>query len=227
MLKKIVIKIFSYLDSNRDLFFIYNNYFRFRKFAELSGDSMSGSELSRKLELECKSKDVLEFGSGGSTLLFAKFARRVVSVESDKQFLNHVQTSLERSNLDNNVKLIYANIGLIKSFGQPIQIFRYFYKSRYKSYTTVCFDQIESDFKPEIVFIDGRFRAWCAIQSALKIQNDFMIIFDDYFDRGEYHLIESVLGSPKRYCGNTAIFNIERSVIQYNFDLGKLEFDYR
>jgi len=189
---------------------------------------MSGSELSRKLELECKSRDVLEFGSGGSTLLFAKFARKVVSVESDRQFLNHVQTSLERLGLNRNVRLIYADIGLTKSFGQPIKIFRFLYKSRYKSYTKVYFDQIESDFNPEIVFIDGRFRAWCAIQASLRIQNKFIIIFDDYFNRDEYHLIESVIGSPKRYCGNTAIFNIEQNTIQNNVDdLGKLEFDYR
>ena len=61
---------------------------------------------------------------------------------------------------------------------------------------------------PDLCLIDGRFRvatfAWLYLTSP-----GLQIIFDDYFDRRYYHIVESFI-QPKERAGRIALFRIPR-----------------
>jgi len=184
----------------------------------ISANSMNGNALSIKLSEVCKFKTVLEFGSGGSTLLFAECAKKLISVESDKKFASLVNKRLKNLNYSSRASVIYANIGPTKSFGQPISCLAPLFKNKYMNYARI-FDNLDSQFNPDIVFVDGRFRVWCSIQACQKLEKDFILIVDDYFNRTEYYEIENFLGPAKVFSENTAYFEVQpKSINNSVFD---------
>jgi hypothetical protein len=170
---------------------------------------------------------VLEFGSGGSTLLLAEFAEQLISIESDKKFAAQLNKRLEDLNYS-KASVIYANIGPTKSFGQPISCLAPIFKKKYMNYARI-FDNLDSQFNPDVVFVDGRFRVWCSIQACQKLDQNFILIVDDYFDRTEYHEIEKFLGPAKMFSENTAYFEVQpKSINKSIFDaLEYYSLDYR
>jgi hypothetical protein len=194
----------------------------------ISSNSMNGNALSLKLSEVCKFKKVLEFGSGGSTLLLAEIAEKLISVESDKKYASQVNKRLKNLNYHSKASVIYANIGPTKSFGQPFLFLRPIFKRRYKNYVKI-FSNLESYFRPDIVFVDGRFRVWCSIRACQSAKNDFLLIIDDYFDRPEYHVVEKILGSAKVFSENTAFFEVRPNSLNWDHSNNFLEYasDYR
>ena len=194
----------------------------------ISSHSMNGDSLSAKLSEICKSKKVLEFGSGGSTILLAANAEKLISIESDKKFAAQVNRKLESLNYKSKASVIYVNIGPTKSFGQPFSFLSPIFKYRYKNYVRV-FDNLGMQFKPDIVFVDGRFRVWCSIQACKTLEHNFILIVDDYFDRKEYHEIENFLGPAKVFSENTAYFEVQIGSIDKNIfnNLDYYMHDYR
>ena len=188
-------------------------------------NSMSGNELGQALLELCTNKNVLEFGSGGSTLLIGKVAKRLISIESDRKFARNISNLSESMDL-HNTEIIYANIGPVKSFGQPIEFFAFFYRKKYQCYTDIFYNNpIGNEQLANVVFIDGRFRVWCAIESIRNLRNDFLIIFDDYLSRSEYQSLRCVLGDPYRVVGDAAFFVVKADSIK-NTELATFE-EYR
>ena len=199
-------KIFLMISPSDELYFMVRRLF---KDPLISPNSMSGNELSTALVKLCTNKNVLEFGSGGSTLLIGKVAKRLISIESDRKFARNISNLIESVGL-NNIQITYANIGPVKSFGQPIEFISFFFRRRYQRYTDVFYNNfIEDEQLASVVFIDGRFRVWCAIESICNLKNDFTIVFDDYLSRPYYHALGSVLGNPYQIIGDTAFFLVE------------------
>lgn len=199
------------INTSGDLRFILNKILTPHRFTvqRVESSSMNGSALSIKLLEECKSKTVLEFGSGGSTLLLAPFARRIVSIESDKQFSKIMNSEIEKRNLQAKATVLYANIGPTKSYGQPIVFLKPLYKFRYRTYIETYFRLDRAVLEPQVVFIDGRFRVWCAIECCKRIKHNFTLIVDDYFNRPEYQIIEKLIGSALPFSGDAAMFRID------------------
>jgi len=169
---------------------------------------MNGSDLNMKLHKECKNKIVLEFGSGGSTLFIASCAKKVVSIESDKKYSEVVNNKIIECNLQAKATVLYSNIGPTKSYGQPIEFLKPLFKFKYKNYIETYFRRDRGVLEPQVVFIDGRFRVWCAIECCKRIKHNFTIIFDDYFSRPEYHILEKLIGPALPFSGDTAMFRI-------------------
>jgi hypothetical protein len=59
-----------------------------------------------------------------------------------------------------------------------------------------------------MVLIDGRFRAGCFGATLLNAKDYTVILWDDYVDRPEYHLVEEVT-KPVALFGRMARFEIE------------------
>ena len=136
--KRITLKVLSVIDPSGDLFFLVN---RAINRISIPQDSMSGEEISRVLQDLCTNKIVLEFGCGGSTLLFSKYAERVTSIESDSYFANRIKEFLIQSNLSHKVDIYLARIGPTKSYGQPIKAFGLLYANRYRNYYSGVFNK--------------------------------------------------------------------------------------
>ena len=57
-----------------------------------------------------------------------------------------------------------------------------------------CFEAPFSEgFSPDVVLIDGRFRVACFLYALIHTKPGTVIIFDDYADRPEYHVVEEVI----------------------------------
>jgi hypothetical protein len=203
-------KTANFIDNNGDLRFILSKILRpqrtYSRWA-VTG-SMNGRDLNLKLLEECEKKTVLEFGSGGSTLFFASCAEKVVSIESDKKYSEIVNNEIIKRNLQAKAMVLYSNIGPTKSFGQPIEFLKPLYKFKYKNYIESYFRSDREVLEPQVVFIDGRFRVWCAIECCKRIKHNFTIILDDYFSRPEYHILEKLIGPALPFSGDTAMFRI-------------------
>jgi hypothetical protein len=186
---------------------------------------MSGNELSTALLELCVNKNVLEFGSGGSTLLIGKVAKRLISIESDRKFARNISKLIQSMGID-NTELIYANIGPVKSFGQPIEFISFFFRKKYSRYTDIFYNEsIGIENLASVVFVDGRFRVWCVIESIRNLRNDFTIVCDDYLSRSEYHSLGYLLGNPYQIVGEAAFFLVKANSIK-NTELVRFE-EYR
>lgn len=49
-----------------------------------------------------------------------------------------------------------------------------------------------------------------AINCFLNIESEFIIVFDDYFFRNEYHFVENFLGQPSERINDSAVFQIRK-----------------
>lgn len=146
---------------------------------------------------------VLEYGSGGSTVMAAEMGKTVFSVESDADWLAGMQGWFAANPAPGKVVLHHANIGPTGKWGAPTgaRSFRQF-----PSYALSIWDH--PDFvHPDVVLVDGRFRPACLLATAFRISRPVMVLVDDYAMRPAYHDIESML-QPVRMHGRMAEFRI-------------------
>lgn len=163
-----------------------------------------------------RSNFYLEFGSGGSTILAARASCRTITIESDRRFANAVDAALAPGH---KVKIIHADIGIVRSWGHPL--FQRKSKKRlerWATYTQVAEQEISGygEF-PDLVLIDGRFRLACALEVASWARArsaTTTIMFDDYFGRPYYHLVEDFIGEPIERLDRAAIFKIDKGELR-------------
>ena len=151
----------------------------------------------------------LEYGCGFSTVCAARSnVKNIISVDSDPQWIMDVKKVV--AGLGSNLVISHCDIGEVGEWGYPknFSMFRNYYK-----YATLGWDHArKSNWSPQVVLIDGRFRVACFLYSLLVARAGTPILFDDYRDRSQYHLIE-------KYCdlqemkGRMAVFLSSK---QYN-----------
>jgi predicted O-methyltransferase YrrM len=113
-----------------------------------------------------KNAKILEFGSGASTIWFAKRTKNLVSVEHDPQWFKTVQNKLKADKTDQNVQLIFKK----------------------KPYHTVCDMFPDGNF--DLILIDGRNRKSCILYS-LRIVKQGGILMLDNAERPYYQCVIS------------------------------------
>jgi hypothetical protein len=105
----------------------------------------------------------------------------------------------ERSRLTN----VHIDIGETGSWGNPVDESGI---HNYWSYPSVVWELIaDQDNDPDLILIDGRFRVACFLTSLLHARASTTIIFDDFYDRDHYHLVQRFL-EPTQRVGRAAIF---------------------
>lgn len=190
--------------------------------------SMSGSLLSEELSKCSSDKNVLEFGSGGSTFLLSKHSKQLYTIETDRYFAKYMVRCLKKKNIS-NATVLYANVGRTTRYGFPV-------KSNFRTVsgsnvTSIVFQWNEFPLNDiDLVFIDGRYRVFCAFQCFIHLKGSFVLIFDDYKMRTEYHEIEKLIGQPSKFVGDAAFFEISRHGALEAIDLSpmaKYELDPR
>jgi len=152
-----------------------------------------------------KSKNILEYGSGGSTALALEGdVERIVSVESDKEWAQDLKRTLSKHYERDRFLIHHANIGPTKNWGYPdgLESFR-----RFHLYPNQIWDLI-GDWHPDTVLIDGRFRKACFCTTMLRIKKPVTVLLDDYIDRPNYHGIEK-FSKPVEIVDRVARFELE------------------
>ncbi|WP_407493491.1 hypothetical protein [Pseudooceanicola sp. MF1-13] len=145
---------------------------------------------------------ILEYGSGGSTVLASELSgKQIISVESDADWAAMMRAWFEENPGASAVDMVHADIGPTKDWGHPEghEDWR-----KFPAYPLKVWDR---DIAPDVVLVDGRFRAGCALATAFRTQKPVTLLFDDYTPRKAYHAVEDFLGQPEKI-GRLAVFDI-------------------
>jgi hypothetical protein len=149
---------------------------------------------------------ILEYGSGGSTVLAAGLGARVFAVESDRLWASHLSEYL--APVSDRVAVHYADIGPTGEWGTPDDLRA---SSRFHRYALSVWDR--ADFvEPDLVLIDGRFRAACLVAVLLRARRPTTVLFDDYARRRYYHGVER-LARKEELIGRMARFTVTPGAI--------------
>ncbi len=96
---------------------------------------------------------VFEFGSGNSTLWYAKRVKNIIAVENDKEWFNIIS-----SNLPSNAQIIFKKLD---------------YDGEY------CRTVLDHSVRFNLIIIDGRDRVNCVKNSINRLTENGVIIFDN------------------------------------------------
>jgi hypothetical protein len=138
-----------------------------------------------------------EYGVGLSTMWILRETDAIVhSVDTDRRWVASV-----RPDYDDRIRLHakYCDVGLVQDWGWPAN---YAKRDNFQTYTSAWW---VDGIKPDLVLIDGRFRVCCFLTSLKYAKLGTKIIFDDYFNRPQYHLVEEYL-KPVEKCNRQALF---------------------
>lgn len=107
---------------------------------------MSPNQIVAILKLLKPHHIMLEWGSGGSTILFSPFVKRYYSLEHNKDWFYGVRNELIKNKIGHNVVLYWIEV----------------LNNDYKEYVRKIEDLKVQKF--DIVLIDGRRRVHCAVE---------------------------------------------------------------
>lgn len=154
-------------------------------------------------------RTVLEFGAGGSSFFWMEQgAERVVSVETDKSWLDKLALAFVNQSFSGSWVPIHADVGETSDWGVPIEENK---KHLYTNYWHASYSYcVGAGILPDVVLIDGRFRAVTALASSVYFDHSHTLLFDDYSERSNYHYVEEYLGKPE-FLGRMAKFQVHNS----------------
>tara|TARA_B110000211_G_scaffold226088_1_gene279215 strand:- start:19 stop:681 length:663 start_codon:yes stop_codon:yes gene_type:complete len=184
MITKKIFNLFLYL--GRYFSFLKENYYLDKKinFGSRRANKFFISELT-------KTKSYFEIGSGNSTFYAVKLKKKYLSVEADRSFYNYMKNYKLKN-------IFYSDLGPTKYFSYPI-IPVFLIKEQIKNYAqTVNLFIRKYNTIPELILIDGRFRAYCVLSILKIICNSkyhfrTKIIIDDYKSRKDYRVLNTII----------------------------------
>ena len=126
---------------------------------------------------------ILEYGSGGSTVMAAEMpGTAVFAVESDADWAEMMRGwfAANPPAEGSSVEMIWSDIGPTREWGYPADRSGW---RRYARYPLEVWDR--GDFRqPDVVLVDGRFRTGCALAAAFRSVRPVTVFVDDYRRRG-------------------------------------------
>jgi hypothetical protein len=127
-----------------------------------------------------------EFGSGGSTYkaIQNKNVKKVYSVESDVDWFNKVNSAIN----SNKLNFILVDLKCVpNNWGNPGVNSK---KDDWVKYSSsLCNLNKEEILNINLILIDGRFRVACCLKCFDVINDDCLIIFDDFLNRPNYSIV--------------------------------------
>lgn len=158
--------------------------------------TLPSAEADALREAYAKAQVILEYGSGGSTLLAAEMpGKQVFAVESDRVWVDRLQTwsDAHPPARNSSVDIMWCDIGPTKEWGHPKGMDDYLH---FASHPLAVRDR--ADFvQPHVVLVDGRFRAGCAMAAAFRGTAPVKVLIDDYLRRRHYHRVERFFGRAR------------------------------
>lgn len=147
---------------------------------------------------------ILEYGSGGSTLIAARMPNKsVISVENDARWAKDMQAWIASAELPSRPVIYPVDVGETGKWARPKNARAW---KRFHTYPLKVWD--ESFFQePDVILIDGRFRIACFVTAYLRASKPMIVLFDDYLDRAHYHVVERLV-APTEFVGRMARFDL-------------------
>jgi len=159
---------------------------------------MPASAVHRLEQLLGDASCYLEYGTGGSTVLAHRVGvPHIIAVESDASWLAAVKHKLCSRESTSSLDLMSVDIGATGEWGFPTSDEAW---RNYQRYPMAAWDFCRSSgLSPEVILVDGRFRAACLLASFLHAAPGTRILFDDYYDRPHYFFVERVVTPELRH----------------------------
>jgi hypothetical protein len=151
---------------------------------------------------------VLEYGSGGSTVMAAELGANVFSVESDPDWAAMMQGWFKANSVKGKVQIVHADIGPTRDWGHPETTAQF---RKWPDYALKVWD-LMGPLHPDVVLIDGRFRLGCFLTTAYRITRPVTLFFDDYTPRDGYHKAEEIC-RPAAVIGRMARFDLTPAIL--------------
>ena len=148
--------------------------------------SMMPEEVDLLREASRNRHHVVEFGCGGSTILFLENAVEALdSVESDKAWAARVcgEPSAAAALRSGRFRMHHVDIGRTKAWGHPVDDSS---KALWPSYPWDIWRNLEAP-AVDFVFIDGRFRVACALVALLHVRTPALIAVHDFWSRPDIY----------------------------------------
>ncbi len=146
---------------------------------------------------------ILEYGSGGSTVMGAELGKTVFSIESDQEWAQMMRQWFTENPAPGAVDIIWSDVGETKEWGHPKTDAEW---RRFARYPLEVWG-LEEFRQPDVVLVDGRFRQGCALAASFMSAKPVDLYFDDYTRRKHYHVVEEYLGQPE-ITGRMAHFRV-------------------
>ncbi|MEE1921400.1 tetratricopeptide repeat protein [Pseudomonas sp. 148P] len=148
---------------------------------------------------------ILEYGSGGSTILAGRMpGKTVITVENDLRWAKGMQRWIEGADLASPPRIHAVDVGQTGAWARPKDARAW---KRFHQYPLQVWD--EPFFEPpDVILIDGRFRIACFVTACLRVTRPTIVLFDDYLDRPHYHVVERLV-KPTEYVGRMARFDVQ------------------
>jgi len=162
------------------------------------------AEAARLVESYEQAHVILEYGSGGSTLLGAGLPQKlVIAVESDCAWALRMQAHLACPSFPSPAIVHYVDIGPTGSWGRPVD------SSNWQKFHRYPLSVWQERFfrHPDVGLRDGRVRWGCFAAILLQSSRPVSVLFDDYLDREVYRTVEKIV-SPSRMVGRMAEFDL-------------------
>ena len=132
------------------------------------------------------SKKYFEYGSGGSTYQASIRSNiiKIYSVESDKNWQNILQQKIT----SNNVIYFFNEMNIQpNTWGYPGPNSTQMQCINYSNYLRKLTETEQKSI--DLILIDGRFRVACCLKCFDIMDTHCLIVFDDFLDRPEYHVV--------------------------------------
>ena len=148
---------------------------------------------------------VFEYGSGGSTLFFQKYVKKIISIEHNRIWYKKMLELLKKKNLFFNSYFLIEPEKLLKRNNKKKDN----YQSTHKTYSNMTFKKYVNSIDKypqkyfDVIFIDGRARISCFKKSITKIRQEGIIILDN--------------SQRKRYQESLSLFNKYKRIDFYGF----------
>lgn len=128
----------------------------------------------------------LEFGVGGSTGIAAEQpGLTIIGLDSHPDWIARCKTDprIAKVNEDNRLTLHHVDIGKVGDWGYPVEPAA---AQRWPRYSLDIWKKLGT-LSPDFVFIDGRFRVSCLLQTLLNLPDVGHVLIHDFWDRPHYH----------------------------------------
>ena len=147
---------------------------------------MTERELDQYTALLAGARTVIEYGTGGSTLLaLGAGVSRLISVETDLGWIGMLREvpAIAEAERQGRLTFVHVDIGRVGKWGKPVDSSG---AARYAAFAAAPWSHCGV---PDVVFVDGRFRVACALEAVLRSDGNTKIAFHDFWKRSQYHVV--------------------------------------
>lgn len=130
---------------------------------------------------------MIEYGAGGSTVEAVRHVSVLLSVETDSRYLNAVAARLRDIDGCAAFHPVFVDIGLTWSWGLPVATRATQTRlAKWRTYPAAPWRELERlGAVPDLVFVDGRFRVACVLESLVRLPDgaNCRFLMDDFVGR--------------------------------------------